>query len=148
MSDNNNSAPKVIFWSIFIIILSIVVMCYWPMVKERVGTAVSSVSIEGHDQKLENNDDVFSEYEVKGNDIVINSYLDGVVFNSSDNYKVKILKDDMGYILTSEGKDGSPPKEYYFIGKGWFNMTTSPTVLPPTIEKDPTISIDSDVMSE
>lgn len=140
MSDNNTSAIKVVFWGIFLIILSIVVMCYAPLFKERLQTIAATGLATEKKAEEQVDSDVFSEYEVKGNDIIINSYLDGVVFDSSDNYMVKILKDDMGYILTTVEQNGTPPKEYYFVGKGWFNMTTSPTVSEPTIEAETTIT--------
>jgi len=127
MADNNNSKAKIIFSCILFTFIISAIFIYLPTIKANLPVMPE---YSGSTSNLQDEDStILSMYKIRDSEINVNSYSGKVVFSTTGTYTVWALKDDMGYILISVEEDGIPPKVHYFVGKGWFNITSS-SIIP------------------
>lgn len=116
---NTSSTLKVIFWGVVLMIGAVFFVGYLPYISNSfssIKSQVSSVSPKEVDSSI------FITYNIKDSNVSINSYDRGIVFESIGDYKIDVLKDDMGYIITPTNSE----KPTYFTGKGWFYLVALP----------------------
>lgn len=129
MSNNNGTdAFKAFQWIILIVLcfaIYSIVKPYIVAIRDYGNIAPPKVTSVEETKEVET--DIFTSYEVKSSTIVVKSYTDGTVLELSGNYKVDVLKDDMGYFITPIDSNGNAIDEpYSFAGQGWYNVQTKP----------------------
>lgn len=129
MSNNNTSNAMT-----GILLFFAIVICMWiysivkPFLLEattpRVPVQTQEIVAE-EPKKID--DSIFSIYESLDSNLTIKHYADGVIFEDDGKYKIEVLDNDMGYIITAINSKGIELSEpYRFIGQGWFTLYTAP----------------------